>query len=224
MAGHGGSGKTQACAAVAAELRSKFDLVVWIDGSCIQALEDLHAIDVARRGIKQNVPTLLRDRRCLLVLDDLTADLDLEALLGLCGQQSAILISRIHAQPDDFVVPPLDRSEAAQLLGLGGVVNCPADVFDLIWQSVGGHPLTLRLINTAVREESLAWSQVGEDCRSVVELDDARQVTVANRVLGRTCVNSSGFFSGVVPQLATAVSHGAPSVPSESINLEGIAS
>jgi hypothetical protein len=63
----------------------------------------------------------------------------------------------------------LSRPEAQNLLDHGGA-TCPAADFEVIWSTVGGHPLSLGLIDAAVRQGA-TWQEIGLDCRAVGELE-----------------------------------------------------
>jgi len=63
--------------------------------------------------------------------------------------------------------------------------SCPKQALDRIWSTIGGHPLTLRLMNAAVRDGSAFWTDMEDDCTAAGELTDDRQERVADRILKR---------------------------------------
>ena len=89
--------------------------------------------------------------RCvgLLVLDDLRVDLDQQALARLCGAGSQILTTTRTAEAGAYQLSALDRPTAHAMLTREVEESCPAHVLDLAWNTIGGHPLTLRLMNAA---------------------------------------------------------------------------
>lgn len=197
LAGISGSGKSETAAAVAQGLVDTFDMVAWVPASGITSATDLHAVDVERRGRRVNLLHLLRNRRCLVVLDDLRAPLGAAEIGPHCGGTSAVLITRQSAYDRDIVMPPLERSDAQSLLQDGVPVTCPDDVFDAIWSVVGGHPLTLKLMNAGARSGT-TWDELREDCAAVgYYADEDRTRRLADRLLERlerVCEKELAFF------------------------------
>ena len=185
VAGIGGSGKSQSAAAVAKARKGQYDLIIWHDAKDLVRVDQLHALPIARSGNQRNIATLLRTLRCLLVLDDLHADLDQQTLTSLCGPGSQVLITRRFAGSGAYQLPPLDRQTAEAMLTRGITENCPRQVLDRVWDTIGGHPLTLRLVNAAVRDGRASWADIEADCDAAGEFTDERQERVADRVLKR---------------------------------------
>jgi hypothetical protein len=185
VAGIGGSGKSQVAAAVANARREKYDLIIWHDANDLVRVDQLHSLPIARSGNQRNVGTLLRTLRCLLVLDDLQTDLNQQALTDLCGPGSQVLITKRSAEGGAYQLPPLDRPTAEAMLTRDVAPPCPRRVLDRVWSTIGGHPLTLRLMNAAVRDGNASWADIEEDCAAAGEFTDDRQERVADRVLKR---------------------------------------
>lgn len=184
LSGLSGSGKSETTVAVTTELKSEFELVVWVSAEGIKAIDDLQAVDVERRGHRLNVLHLLRDRSCLLVLDDLKVAITGAEFERLCGDRSAILVTRQSAYEGDLRMPLLDKPEARALLEQGVGSSCPNEVFEVVWKTVGGHPLALRLMNAGVREGS--WQELPADCAAIGQYEDVNRVQrLADRLLGR---------------------------------------
>lgn len=184
LAGLSGTGKSETTVAVARELAGEFEMVVWVPAETIQAVDDLHAVDVERRCNKLNLFHLLRERSCLVILDDLRFGLSATELKHHCGEKSAILVTRQSAFDGDVRIPFLDRDEARTLLEQNVAGGCPDNVFDVVWNTVGGHPLALRLLNAGVRHGS--WDELSGDCAAIGQYPDGDRVQrLADRLLGR---------------------------------------
>ncbi len=185
VAGLGGSGKSQCVAAVAAAQRQQYDLIIWHDASQLQRLEQLHSLPVARSGVSRNVTALLRTLRCLLVLDDVRFVCDRASVAALCGPGSKVLITTRRADVAAYQILPLERETAREMLSRGISGGCPGEVFQAVWSTVGGHPLTLRLMNAAVEDGTTNWEDLVQDCQAVAEFVDHRQERIADRILKR---------------------------------------
>ncbi len=197
IAGISGSGKSETATAVAHELSQDFDLIVWVPATTIAAINDIKGIDVERRGHRINMLSLLKDRSCLMVLDDLRVAIPPKSLLVNCGAKSAVLITRQDAQPDDMEMPQLDEADSRQLLQHGIADPCPDDLFSDVRDSVGGHPLALKLMNAGVKRGG--WEALRTDCQAIGEYhDEERMQKLADRLLGRqksTLERGLAFFA-----------------------------
>lgn len=184
LAGLSGTGKSQTAIAVANDLANNFEMVIWVNGKELSTIEDLQAHRVDRRNMGLNLSHLLKNRATLLILDDLFFAISSDDLKALCGDKSAILVTRQVAQQADLCMPFFSENEARKLLEDGTGSFCPAEVFQIVWKTVGGHALTLKLMNVAVRNG--VWSDLPDDCKSIGELPDTERFQqLANRLLGR---------------------------------------
>jgi len=184
LAGLSGSGKSETAVAVTSALAAEFELVVWVSAEVIKMVDDLQAVEVERRGHRLNVLHLLRDRSCLLILDDLKVPFTPAELKPLCGDNSAILVTRQSAHDGDIRMPHLGRPESRAILEQGIPIPCPETVFEVVWKTVGGHPLALRLMNAGVREGN--WEELPADCAAIGQYPDTERVQrLADRLLGR---------------------------------------
>lgn len=184
IAGVSGSGKSENAVAVSKELASEFEIVIWVVATDLRDRAELKGLDVERRGRRVNVDTLLKERSCLLILDDLRTPLTRDQLKQHTDATSAILVTRQIAEEGDFRIPDLDDESALQILQSGIASECPPPVLDKVRATAAGHALTLRLMNAGVRESS--WDDLYADCDAIGEYHDEERVQrLADRLLGR---------------------------------------
>jgi tetratricopeptide (TPR) repeat protein len=183
IAGIGGIGKSQAAAACLLRNESKFHYRFWVNGRDINGIEQLASVPVRRGGAERNVSALLRRNRTLLVVDDASPSLSVEQLANLCGPDSRILITRQNPSFGAFLMPTMDIKQARTLLSRNLDQPVPEKAFLAIWCAIGGHPLSLGLLNIAARQ-GISWDDLADDCANVTKLpiDGAR---LADRILGR---------------------------------------
>lgn len=183
ISGIGGIGKSQAAAACLLRSENRFHYRFWVSGRDIDSVERLSSVPVRRGGAERNVTALLRKNSTLLVIDDAVPSLEVERLSKLCGPDSRILISRQNPSSGAFPMPTMDVHQARTLLGRELHIPIPSEAFQTIWQAVGGHPLSLSLLNAAARE-GVSWNELAEDCANVARMqtDGGR---LADRILGR---------------------------------------
>ncbi|WP_421577457.1 hypothetical protein [Shinella sp. M31] len=183
VAGLGGLGKSMAAAAFLRRHGGEFEYPFWVDARTIRGVEQLSAIPLRRGGADRNVLGLLKRHRCLVVLDDANEDLTLEALLDVCGPESKILVTRRRRTPGCYNLPLMESEEARLVIDAGLKSPIPDLAFAAITAAIGGHPLSLRLVNAAVRFGA-SWDEMIEDCPRVGSMADG-EVLLAERVLGR---------------------------------------
>lgn len=183
IAGIGGIGKSQAAAACLRRNEHRFEYRFWISGRDIDSVERLSSVPVRRGGAERNVSALLRRNCTFLVVDDANPSLAVEQLAALCGPNSRILITRQNPSPGAFAMPTMEELQARELLIKGLNTQPSKKAFQTIWRAVGGHPLSLVMLNAAAREGA-SWIELAEDCANVAKLpaDGAR---LADRVIGR---------------------------------------
>ncbi|WP_461478025.1 NB-ARC domain-containing protein [Mesorhizobium jarvisii] len=169
IGGVGGLGKTATAQAFAHRHQDEYEVRIWLDGDEIRRVDDLQAVPLLRAGESRNIVGLMQTLRCLLVIDDAPANLDMMALERICGKGTHVLLTRRSTDAHTFNLPMLDRSQSWALLGLAPV-KCPEAVFDTIWRTVKGHPLTLSLILAAVNERA-TWDEILEDCEAIGEME-----------------------------------------------------
>lgn len=183
IAGIGGIGKSQAAAACLLRSAHRFEYRFWVSGRDIDSVERLSSVPVRRGGAERNVSALLRRNCTFLVVDDANPSLAVEQLAALCGPNSRILVTRQNTSSRAFAMPTMGELQARELLGKGLDTQPSEKVFRMIWRAVGGHPLSLVMLNAAARE-GVSWSELSEDCANIAKLPtgDAR---LADRILGR---------------------------------------
>lgn len=183
IGGIGGIGKSQAAAACLLSSEDRFHYRFWVSGRDIDSVERLSSVPVRRGGAERNVSALLRRNRTFLVVDDASPSLAVDRLANLCGPDSRILITRQNPSSGAFAMPTMDAQQARTLLGRGLDTQPPRMAFQTIWRAVGGHPLSLAMLNAAARE-GVSWNDLAEDCANVAKLP-VDGVRLADRILGR---------------------------------------
>lgn len=183
LAGIGGCGKSDAAAAFGADRVDDYELRIWLDRDDIDRIEDLYGLPLLRGREKRNIASLMKARRCLLVIDDPRTIFATADLAALCGSGTHVLQTVRELGPGVYRLPDLPRPEAQAILQNGAPAPCPDDIFETVWTTVGGHPLSLALMNGAVRNGT-PWADIALDCAAVGGLADKTQ-RLADRLLGR---------------------------------------
>lgn len=182
ISGLAGSGKSHAAAAYVNSRGHHYQTTMWVEGTELSKVEDLTSKRLWRGGADLNVAGMLQTRKCLLVIDDIQPDIALTALQSLCKTGSHILVTRREIGPGDISIPPLSVLEAREILERNLADRCPDAVLMALMKAVGGHPLSLALVNKAVAS-GVPWCEIGDDCDSIAELVDGRE-RLADRILG----------------------------------------
>ena len=183
ISGLAGSGKSDAAAAYVNSRRHRYQTTMWVEGAELSKVADLTSKRLWQGGADLNVAGMLRTKRCLLVIDDLSPDIAPADLQPFCLSGSHILVTRRESAQGDISIPAFNTSEAREILDRDMSERCPDAVLRALMKVVGGHPLSLALANKAVAS-GVPWSEIGEDCDSIAELVDGRE-RLADRILGR---------------------------------------
>ncbi|MFJ4085393.1 NB-ARC domain-containing protein [Pseudomonas psychrophila] len=182
ISGLPGSGKSDAAAAYVNGRGNRYQTPIWVEGAELTRVSDLASLNLWRGGADLNVAGMLRTRHCLLVIDDLPPHISLNDLKPLVSPGSHILVTRRETEVGDIEIPALTPSEAREILDRNMATPCPEAVLKALMTVVGGHPLSLALVNKAV-SAGIPWSEIAEDCGSLTELADGRE-RLADRILG----------------------------------------
>lgn len=182
ISGLPGSGKSDAAAAYVNSRREHYQTTMWVEGAELSKVADLSSKRLWRGGADLNVAGMLQTRRCLLVIDDIPPSIALTELHPLCNTGSHILVTRREYSPGDISIPPLSISEARCILNRDMAEHCPDAVLHALMNVVGGHPLSLALVNKAVAS-GVPWLDIEKDCDIIAELVDGRE-RLADRILG----------------------------------------
>ncbi|MFK3857206.1 hypothetical protein [Agrobacterium pusense] len=183
ISGMGGIGKSEIATAYVAAHRPAFQYTLWLDARAINGVEMLAAVPLRRGGAEHNLLGLLGKHRCLLVLDDAPASLTVEAIEAACSAGSRVLITRRQRSDGAYELPMLETDAPLSILGHALPEGVPSKAFEAIWKAVGGHPLSLRLLNFSARGGA-SWEDVILDCEHIGQADDGNTL-LAERILGR---------------------------------------
>jgi len=183
ICGIGGIGKSQAAAACLARHRDRFDYAYWISGRDVDRVELLSSVHLRRGGAERNVAALMRKGRAFVVLDDASDAMSVHALAEMCGPGSQVLVTRRGGSPTAYSLPMFDEALSRELLGKDLEIRSSNAEFRMIWGAIGGHPLSLSLVNAAARA-GVSWGDLASDCASIGKLPDDGTL-LADRILGR---------------------------------------
>ncbi len=183
ISGIAGSGKSDAAAAYVNSRRGLYQTTMWVEGMELTKISDLASKRLWRGGADLNVAGMLEAKRCLLVIDDMPPSIEVAELEQLCGSGSRILVTKRESNSTDICIPPLQSPEARLILDRDVAESCPEKVLQTLMRAVGGHPLSLALVNKAV-SSGVSWAEIEEDCDVIATLIDGRE-RLADRILGR---------------------------------------
>ncbi|MBY5326889.1 ATP-binding protein [Rhizobium leguminosarum] len=169
ISGVGGVGKTATAQAFAHLCERDYHLRIWVDGEEVRRVQDLQALPVVRGGESRNIAGLMQTLPCLLIIDDAPDDLDITALEKICGAGSHVILTQRSTKPHSYVLPMLSHPQSQALLAQAGA-PCPESVFNTIWATVKGHPLSLSLMLAAVNQGA-TWDDISRDCQAIGEME-----------------------------------------------------
>lgn len=159
---------------------------IWIDATSLSRAEDLRSLKSLRRGVYHNVPFLLHERECVVVLDNLPILWDANTVNELVGDKSFLIITTQTGgeREDVCIVGHADEITSKSIIELGANSMCPDDIFEVLWHASKGHPLLLRLLGQLARESGNDWSVAVACCDTIVsDGEDDYNEKVCRRIL-----------------------------------------
>lgn len=183
ICGIAGIGKSQAAAACLARHRDRFDFAYWISGRDVERVELLSSVQLRRGGAERNVAALMRKGRAFVVIDDASDAISVHALTQMCGMDSRVLVTRQGGPPTAYSLPMFNAALSRELLSKDLKIQPSSTEFEMIWGAIGGHPLSLSLVNAAARA-GVSWEDLASDCASIGKLPHDGTL-LADRILGR---------------------------------------
>ena len=194
VCGMSGIGKTQVAVAVANELRDRFHMVMWVTATDIKSVLDLKSVDVRNNGYRHNVWDMLKIDRVLLVLDDVTVDLDLDELAADCDKSRVIVTSQTAFGGNPLEIGFVDGEHAGRILSSGLENPCPEGIVSRAMELFGGHPLVMELLNRLALADG-HWDTVEQEFQHLLGSTTENRETAAKRLLAR-------HLSAVGPELS----------------------
>lgn len=194
VCGMSGIGKTQVAVAVANELRDRFHMVMWVTATDIKSVVDLKSVDVRNNGYRHNVWGMLKLDRVLLVLDDVTVDLDLHELAADWDKSRVIVTSQTAFGDNPLEIGFVDGEHAGRILSSGLSNSCPERIVTRAMELFGGHPLLMELLNRQASSDG-HWSTVEQEFQHLLGSTTENRETAAKRLLVR-------HLSAVGPELS----------------------
>ena len=195
--GLSGVGKTQVAVAAAHALRDEFDMVMWVAATDIRNVLDLRSVDVRNNGYKHNVWGMLKDERVLVVLDDVTVDLDLDEVAAECGESRVIVTSQTAFGGNPLGIGFVGREHVGRILSSGVEGSCPEAIVDHAMELFGGHPLLMELVNRQAVADG-HWETVEQEFEHLLGDTTENRETAAKGLLARhvqAVGPELGFFS-----------------------------
>ncbi len=184
LSGMSGVGKSDLATALANDVA--VDTRLWLDAEGIQTPADLMSIQAVRGGLQHNIVHLLRSRRALLVLDNLTrewSELDFKSLLG-PGSFIIVTSQYLRSKPQTVCIENVDKLTSQTILETSAQRECPQGVVDELFAKTGGHPLLLNILGRLTAERAGDW-RIAVQCGEAVVAhgEDERNEKVCERVL-----------------------------------------
>ena len=194
LCGMSGIGKTQVAVAVANELRNRFHMVMWVTATDIKSVLELKSVDVRNNGYRHNVWGMLKLDRVLLILDDVTVDLDLDELAADCDKSRVIVTSQTAFGGNPLEIGFVDGEHAGRILSSGLGDSCPERIVSRAMELFGGHPLLMELLNRQALADG-HWETVEQEFQHLLGGTTENRETAAKRLLVR-------HLSAVGPELS----------------------
>jgi len=207
--GLSGIGKSLLSIAVANNLSSSYDTILWFDGNAIDP-NNFHSINIQRLGESINLASILKMFKVLIVIDNLNTDVE----------ELKMNFSSINKKGSNCIVTSLQKnvgngnsialnyvSEEISRKILMNSETPPSDSqMKALVKHIAGYPLLLELAKHAVNEKEMTWDDVINDARITEINDTQRNKEFAQRIIGRYKDRFADFFNLIINLDSTTIS------------------
>lgn len=186
--GLSGMGKTQLAIAVANNLASEFDTILWLDGESLES-GSLEKVIVPRMGSSVNLAYLLNRFKVLIIVDNLNINVqDLMDQFSHCSQNgSKCMVTSLQRNVDknkSYNLLYLSKKVSKAIL-CDCIIRPTEEELKQVLKNVSGFPLLLELSKKAVENEELSWADIAS-ISNMTEINDGEKNEVfARRIVGR---------------------------------------
>lgn len=184
--GMSGIGKSLLSIELAMAIQEDFDSLYYIDGTKINSVADLGAIELFGTAGKINILGNLKRPGTLLIIDDLKSDYDKIAneLTKHCSLESCVIVTSQTVIKNETICfhmnfPSEERSK--RILEFN-TVECPQEIISIIKDKTNFHPLLLSLINQMAQELN-EWNFVEDELKHCPDFEMDSGATVCEYLL-----------------------------------------
>lgn len=184
--GMSGIGKSLLSIELAMAIQEDFDSLYYIDGTKINSVADLEAIELFGTTGKINILGNLKRSGTLLIIDDLKSDYDKIAneLTKHCNSESCVIVTSQMVIKNEAICFQMDFPSEERSRGIleFHTVECPQGIISIIKDKTNFHPLLLSLINKMAQELN-EWNFVEEELKHCPDFEMDSGVTVCEYLL-----------------------------------------
>jgi hypothetical protein len=188
--GLSGIGKTEITIGIAQRIAKNFETVIWVDGDDVQNSKiDLNAIKITKFDKLFNLATTLESYKVLVIFDNINMDVsELVNKFRLYNKkESQCLISSLSKSVGNEICYSLlevSTPIAEKIISSDDIIDKAKT--SKILKYTGRHPLILKIIRAAVKNQVLTWDELIDDLKDLNQsVDYERNQTIANRITGR---------------------------------------
>jgi len=188
--GLSGIGKTEITIGVAERLSKEYDTTIWIEGDTVEnARIDFNAIKISKFDKLINLATILETYRVCVVFDNINQNVpEIYTAFFIHNKKgSKCLISSLsRSLNEEYTIKLTEISEEIARKILFGGNEIEKQKYQKIIAYTGKHPLILRIINSAIKNDIFTWDTLLLELEDVIQLTDHdRNQTISNRIIGK---------------------------------------
>lgn len=199
--GLSGIGKSQLAMSLVSHQWRDYDTVLWFDGDKVD-VNDFASIYAHRLGEGINLKTVLSQFRILLVVDNLNKGVKtfMTNFLDANKKGSRCIVTSLQKNLDEeysFKLSYVDESISMQILNCGAK-RPTEEQAEKLMKEISGYPLLLELARNSVDNGDFNWDELIEIGNLTGIPDEERNVTFAERIVGRYKQGYADMFNVLV--------------------------
>lgn len=184
--GMSGIGKSLLSIELAMTIQEDFESLYYIDGTKINSVADLEAIELFGTTGKINILGNLKRPGTLLIIDDLKSDYDkiTNELTRHCSLESCVIVTSQTVIKNEDICFQMDfpSEEISKCILEFQTVECPKEMLLIIKDKTNFHPLLLSLINQMAQELN-EWNFIEDELKHYPDFETDLGVTVCEYLL-----------------------------------------
>lgn len=187
--GISGIGKTELSISIGVKLRSQFETIIWLEGSSLDnGNHNLSSVSISKFNNTINLEFLIQTHKTLIIIDNFNDNVEsFTEKFNAVNRDSKCLITSLQRNLPTKASHQLNflNEDTAKRLLLESSVPPKEETAIKIIKSVGGYPLVLKLIKSAVEVDEFTWEEILLEAENIKDILDEKNKKLSNRIIGK---------------------------------------
>lgn len=207
--GLSGIGKSQITMAIANDVASEYDTVLWFDGKKFNP-QDLMSVSIQRLNKDINLSYMLGQFKVLIIVDNLNEEVNelKDNFIKYNKKGSKCIVTSLQRSVEKKNSFPLSyvSDKISKAILCNGKMKPSDEQLTKILNKINGYPLILELSKNAVEDNDLDWNDIINISNITAITDTEKNVEFATRIVGMYKSRFHEFFNIIYGLDSTTIS------------------